>query len=199
MSHLIDLESKTQKVGINTQKVIEAVRMLLEAIGENPDREGLKKTPQRVARMYEEIFSGIGTDPEEKLSLFTSENHDEMIVVKDIPFYSMCEHHLLPFWGYVSISYIPGNNKVTGFSSLVRLVDAVSKKPQLQERMTTELADALVKKLDPRGVMVVIKARQLCISMQGVKKENCETITSAQRGYLRKQITRIEALNLFNG
>jgi len=183
---------------VDEEKVKKAVRMLLEAIGENPDRENLARTPERVARMYRDIFSGVGTDPIEELSLFTSENHDEMIVVKDIPFYSMCEHHLLPFWGHVSISYIPGNNKVTGFSSLVRLVDAVSKRPQVQERMTTELADALVQRLKPLGVMVVIKARQLCIAMQGVKKERTETITSAQRGYLRKQITRIEALNLIN-
>ena len=149
--------------------------------------------------MYRDIFSGVGEDPVETLSLFTSENHDEMIVIKDIPFYSMCEHHLLPFWGHVSIGYIPGNDKVTGFSSLVRLVETVAKRQQLQERMTTTLADVIEQKLKPLGVMVVIKARQLCIAMQGVKKENCETITSAQRGYLRKQITRIEALNLMSG
>ncbi len=186
-------------MAVDQDKILTAVRMLLEAIGEDPDREGLQRTPDRVARMYADIFSGVGIDPSEEVSLFTSENHDEMIVVKDIPFYSMCEHHLLPFWGHVSIAYIPGNNKVTGFSSLVRLVDAVAKRPQLQERMTTELADALVNRLKCSGVMVVIKARHLCISMQGVKRENTETITSAQRGYLRKQITRIEALELFNG
>ncbi len=183
-------------MAVDEEKIHRGVRLLLEAIGEDPNREGLRRTPERIARMYADIFSGVGADPEEKLSLFTSENHDEMIVVKDIPFYSMCEHHLLPFWGYVSISYIPGNDKVTGFSSIVRLVEAVAKRPQLQERMTTQLADILVQRLKPLGVMVVIKARQLCIAMQGVKKENCETITSAQRGYLRKQITRIEALNL---
>ncbi|MFH0764910.1 MAG: GTP cyclohydrolase I FolE [Calditrichota bacterium] len=184
---------------IDEEKVREAVRTMLIAIGENPEREGLRRTPDRVARMFTEIFSGIGIDPAEQLTLFTSENHDEMIVMRDIPFYSMCEHHLLPFWGHVSICYIPGNNKVTGFSSLVRLVDAFARRPQLQERMTTELADAIMARLQPLGVMVVIKARQLCIAMQGVKKENCETITSAQRGFLRKQITRIEALNLMSG
>jgi len=172
--------------------------MMLEAIGEDPDREGLRLTPDRVVRMFDEIYSGVGVDPIEEISLFNSDNQDEMIIVKDIPFYSMCEHHLLPFWGHVSISYIPGNNMVTGFSSLVRLVDTLSKRPQVQERMTTDLADILVAKLKPAGVMVVIKARQLCISMQGVKKENCTTVTSAQRGYLRKQITRIEALTLMN-
>jgi GTP cyclohydrolase IA len=186
-------------MAIDEEKIRKGVELLLEGIGEDPNREGLVLTPKRVARMYTDIFSGVGVAPEEKVSLYTSENNDEMIVVKDIPFYSMCEHHLLPFWGHVSISYIPGNNQVTGFSSLVRLVDIVAKRPQIQERMTTELADALVSRLQPLGVMVVIKARQLCIAMQGVKRENCETITSAQRGYLRKQITRLEALNLFNG
>ena len=171
---------------------------MLEAIGEDPDREGLRQTPERVVRMFDDIYSGVGVDPIEEISLFNSENQDEMIIVKDIPFYSMCEHHLLPFWGQVSISYIPGNNMVTGFSSLVRLVDSLSKRPQVQERMTTDLADILVEKLKPAGVMVVIKARQLCIAMQGVKKEDCTTVTSAQRGYLRKQITRIEALTLMN-
>ena len=184
-------------MAVDKQKILDGVKLILEGIGDDPDREGLKKTPDRVVRMYEEIFSGIDMDPEEKVSLYTSENHDEMIVVKDIPFHSMCEHHLLPFYGYVSISYIPGNNQVTGFSSLIKLVDAVARRPQIQERMTTMLADVLMNKLKPLGVMVVIKAHHLCISMQGVKRENCETITSAQRGYLRKQITRIEALHLF--
>jgi len=186
-------------VGIDEDKIRRGVQLLLEGIGENPEREGLRRTPDRVARMFADIFAGVGTEPAEKIQLFTSENHDEMIVVKDIPFYSMCEHHLLPFWGRVSIGYIPGNNQVTGFSSLVRLVEAVSKKPQLQERMTTELADALASRLKPLGIIVVIKARHLCIAMQGVKKEDTETVTSAQRGYLRKQITRLEAFSLING
>ena len=173
--------------------------MLLEGIGEDPQREGLRHTADRVVRMYREIFAGVGVEPAEKISLFTSENHDEMIIVKDIPFYSMCEHHLLPFWGHVSIGYIPGNNQVTGFSSLVRLVESVSHRPQVQERMTTDLADTLVEVLKPLGVIVVIKARHLCIAMQGVKKESTETITSAQRGYLRKQITRLEAFSLLSG
>ncbi len=184
---------------IDEEKIRQGVRLMLEGIGEDPDRDGLTRTPDRVVRMYRDIFAGVGVEAAEKISLFTSVNHDEMIIVKDIPFYSMCEHHLLPFWGHVSIGYIPGNNQVTGFSSLVRLVEAISKRPQLQERMTTELADALVQRLKPLGVIVVIKARHLCISMQGVKKEATETITSAQRGYLRKQITRIEAFSLING
>ncbi|MDP8240319.1 MAG: GTP cyclohydrolase I FolE [Candidatus Hatepunaea meridiana] len=183
---------------IDRKKIRQAIRLIIEGIGEDPQREGLAHTPDRVARMYEDIFSGVGTEPAEKLSLFTSENHDEMILMKDIPFYSMCEHHLLPFWGHVSIGYIPGNNQVTGFSSLVRLVEAFAKRPQVQERMTTELADILVSRLKPLGVIVIIKAKHLCISMQGVKKEVPEIVTSAQRGYLRKQITRLEAISLIN-
>lgn len=186
-------------MAIDEDKIKRGVRLLLEGIGENPDREGLARTPDRVARMFADIFSAVGVEASEKISLFTSENHDEMIVVKNIPFHSMCEHHLLPFWGKVAIGYIPGNNQVTGFSSLVRLVEAVAKRPQLQERMTTELADALVNRLKPLGVIVVIKARHMCIAMQGVKKEDTETVTSAQRGYLRKQITRLEAFSLING
>ncbi len=186
-------------MAFDDEKIKQGVRLILEGIGEQPDREGLLQTPNRVARMFREIFAGIGVEPAEKISLYTSPNHDEMILVKDVPFYSMCEHHLLPFMGHVSIGYIPGNNQVTGFSSLVRLVESIAARPQIQERMTTELADALVNRLKPLGVIVVIKARHLCISMQGVKREATETITSAQRGYLRKQITRIEAFNLMNG
>lgn len=186
-------------MSIDRDKIRKAVRLLLEAIGEDPDRDGLARTPDRVARMYDEIFAGVGVEPAEKVSLFTSVNHDEMIVIKDIPFYSMCEHHLLPFWGHVSIGYIPGNNQITGFSSLIRLVEAVAKRPQVQEQMTTDLADTLVKRLKPLGVIVIIKARHLCTEMQGVKKEKIETVTSAQRGYLRKQITRLEAFSLING
>jgi len=180
-------------------KIRQAVRLLLEGIGEDPDREGLQLTPDRVVRMYQEIFAGVGVEPSASVNLFTSQNDDEMILVKDIPFYSMCEHHLLPFWGHVSIGYIPGNSMVTGFSSLVRLVESVAARPQIQERMTTDLADVLVKKLKPLGVIVVIKARHLCVAMQGVKKEATETITSAQRGYLRKQATRMEAFSLMSG
>ena len=192
------MDRGVDEMPIDGEKIKQAVRLIIEAIGDDPKREGLARTPDRVARMYEEIFAGVGVEPSEKISLFTSENHDEMIVVKDIPFYSMCEHHLLPFWGKVSIGYIPGNNQITGLSSLVRLVEALAKRPQVQEKMTTDLADIIVNRLKPLGVIVIIKARHLCISMQGVKKEMTEVITSAQRGYLRKQITRLEALNLIN-
>jgi len=183
-------------MAIDEEKIRTGVRLILEGIGEDPAREGLTHTPDRVVRMYRDIFSGVGTEPAEKLNLFTSANDDEMILVKDIPFYSMCEHHLLPFWGHVSIGYIPGAGMVTGFSSLVRLVESVAARPQIQERMTTDLADILVARLKPKGVIVVIKARHLCVAMQGVKKEATETITSAQRGYLRNQTTRMEAFHL---
>jgi len=186
-------------MAFDEEKIRSGVRLLLEGIGEDPEREGLVHTPDRVVRMYREIFSGIGTEPSEKLNLFTSINDDEMILVKDVPFYSMCEHHLLPFWGHVSIGYIPSNNKVTGFSSLVRLVESIAARPQIQERMTTDLADTIVATLKPLGVIVVIKARHLCVAMQGVKKEATETITSAQRGYLRKSATRLEAFSLLHG
>jgi len=186
-------------MAIDAEKIRIGVRMLLEGIGEDPDREGLQLTPDRVVRMYQEIFAGVGVEPSASVNLFASKNNDEMILVKDIPFYSMCEHHLLPFWGHVSIGYIPGDSMVTGFSSLVRLVESVAARPQIQERMTTDLADVLVKKLKPLGVIVVIKARHLCVAMQGVKKEATETITSAQRGYLRKQATRMEAFSLMGG
>ena len=186
-------------MSFDDEKIREGVRLILEGIGEDPAREGLLHTPERVIRMYREIFAGVGTEPSEKLNLFTSTNEDEMILVKDVPFYSMCEHHLLPFWGHVSIGYIPGNNQVTGFSSMVRLIESVAARPQIQERMTTDLADTLVKHLKPLGVIVVIKARHLCVAMQGVKKEDTQTITSAQRGYLRNQTTRLEAFSLLGG
>jgi GTP cyclohydrolase I len=173
-----------------------AVKQLLLAIGDDPERPGLKETPARVAKMYRDIFSGVGISPEEELKVYAIENQDEMILVKDIPFYSMCEHHLLPFWGTVSIAYIPNNNLITGFSSLIRVVENFAHRPQVQERMATEIADFLMKKLKPLGVIVVIEARHLCIAMQGVRKEASHTISSAMRGVMRKTATRMEALSL---
>jgi len=175
-----------------------AVRQLLLAIGEDPDRQGLKNTPARLAKMYQDIFSGIGVDPEVDFKLYRLENQDEMILMKDIPFYSMCEHHLLPFWGTVNIAYIPLNNLVTGFSNLVKVVENFAHRPQVQEQMTTDIADFLMKILKPMGVIVIIEAQHMCICMQGVKKEGAKTITSAMRGAFRKTVTRLEALNLFN-
>ena len=172
--------------------------MLLEAIGEDPERAGLRETPQRVADMFEEIFSGIGKDPEAELKLFPAVHH-EMIIHRDIPFYSMCEHHLLPFWGFASIAYIPKDSMVTGFSSLARIVRVSSQRPQLQETMTTDLADAIMKKLKPMGVFVVIRAQHLCLMMRGEKVHGSWTVTSAVRGVMASQATRLEALHLMDG
>ena len=180
-------------------KAIEgAVRTILTAIGEDPDRQGLLDTPARVAQMYSEVFSGVGKSPQEHFKTYDIDNQDEMILVKDIPFYSMCEHHLLPFWGNVSIAYIPGNNRVTGFSNLIKVVDNYAHRPQLQERMATDIADFLVEELHPLGVLVVIEANHMCISMRGLKKEKTKTVTSAMRGMMRKTATRMEAFSLLS-
>lgn len=180
-------------------KIEQAVRDLLVAIGENPDRPGLKGTPHRVAEMYAEIFAGIGTEPADKLSLYPAENTTEMIIHRDIPFYSMCEHHLLPFWGFVSIAYIPKDSQVTGFSSLARVVRVLSQRPQLQESMTTAIADSLMERLQPMGAFVVIRAQHMCLTMRGEKIHGSWTVTSAVRGALSRQATRMEALLLMDG
>lgn len=176
-----------------------AVRELLIAIGENPDRSGLAGTPHRVAEMFSEIFSGVGAAPQEQLSLYPAENATEMIIHRDIPFYSMCEHHLLPFWGFASIAYIPKDSQVTGFSSLARVVRVLSQRPQLQESMTTAIADTLMDKLQPMGAFVVIRAQHMCLTMRGEKVHGSWTVTSAVRGALSKQATRMEALLLMDG
>jgi len=182
---------------MDKKKIEKAVRSILKAIGENPDRKDLKDTPRRVAEMYEEIFFGISKKPEKELEVLLSKEHDEIILVKDIPFYSMCEHHLIPFIGKAHVAYIPDGNRVTGLSKLVRVVDIFSKRPQIQERLTTEIADIIMKKLKPKGVLVVIEAEHLCISMRGVKKPGAITVTSAVRGVFKKnQKTRSEALAL---
>ncbi len=167
---------------VDHEKIEQAVRMILEAIGENPDREGLIDTPQRVARMYQEIFSGLHSDPAEELSARFHVDHDELVLVKDITFYSACEHHLLPFYGLAHVAYLPANGTVTGLSKLARLVDHVAKQPQIQERMTNTIADALHSTLNPQGVMVVIEAEHLCMTMRGVKKPGSKTVTIASRG-----------------
>ena len=178
-------------------KIKKAVKMILEAIGENPNREDLKKTPERVADMYAEIFNGISKDPARELEVLLAEKHDEMVLLKDIPLYSVCEHHLLPFTGRAHIAYIPKNNKVTGLSKIARVVDILSKRLQVQERLTTEIAEILMKKLKPMGVMVKIEAEHLCMSMRGVKKPGVSTITSAVRGVFKENPkTRAETLAL---
>lgn len=184
---------------MDIEKIKQGVRLILEGIGEDVNREGLRDTPERVARMYAELFSGIGKDPLEKVTAKTfTEAHDELIIVKDIPFYSMCEHHLLPFYGKAHLAYIPGKEgKIIGLSKLVRVVDLSSRKPSLQERLNNEIADALERLLAPLGILVIIEAEHLCMSMRGVNKPGHLTVTSAVRGIFKKsQKTREEALSL---
>jgi len=182
---------------IDRPKVEQAVRLFLEAIGEDPDREGLRETPARVASMCQEIFYGLWEDPQVHLQIVISEEHDEMILVKDIPFYAICEHHLLPFFGKAHVAYIPRHNKLTGLSKLARVVAGFSTRPQIQERLTTQIADTINTKLNPMGVLVVIEAEHMCMTMRGVKKPGSKTITSAVRGVFRKNtVTRTEALAL---
>ncbi|WP_343601866.1 GTP cyclohydrolase I FolE [Mycobacterium sp.] len=175
-----------------------AVRELLYAIGEDPDRHGLADTPARVARAYREVFSGLYTDPDSVLDTTFDEQHDELVLVKGIPMYSTCEHHLVAFHGLAHVGYIPGHDgRVTGLSKIARLVDLYAKRPQVQERLTAQIADALTRKLDPRGVIVVIEAEHLCMSMRGVRKPGAVTTTSAVRGLFKtSQASRAEALEL---
>jgi GTP cyclohydrolase I len=182
---------------VDLARVEAAVREYLLAIGEDPDREGLLDTPGRVARAANELYSGMREDPAEILSRVFHIDHDEMIIVRDIELYSTCEHHLLPFHGVAHIGYIPApDGRVTGLSKLARLVDAIAKRPQVQERITTQIADALVEHLEARGVIVVIEAEHLCMSMRGVHKPGSRTITSAVRGQLVNPATRAEAMSL---
>lgn len=183
---------------VDHDKIVRGVRLLLEGIGEDLKRPGLLDTPERVATMYEEVLAGVRRSPEEELKLYPAKNQHEMIIHRDIPFYSMCEHHLLPFWGFASIAYIPKESLVTGFSSLARIVRILSQRPQLQETMTTEIADTLMKKLKPMGVFVVIRAQHLCLMMRGEKVHGSWTVTSAVRGVMSSQPTRLEALNLMD-
>ncbi len=174
-----------------------AVRDLLVAIGEDPDREGLRATPERVARAYRELFAGMWQEPEEVLTTTFDLGHDEMVLVKDIEVRSMCEHHLLPFSGVAHVGYIPsGDGRITGLSKLARLVDVFARRPQVQERLTTQVADSLMRILEPRGVIVVFECEHLCMTMRGVRKPRSKTVTSAVRGQLRDPATRAEAMSL---
>lgn len=171
--------------------------MILEGIGEDPNREGLLDTPKRVAKMYEEIFIGLRENPAEHLSTIFGENHEELVLVKDISFYSTCEHHLVPFFGKIHIGYIPTNGRVTGLSKLARAVDTITKRPQLQERITSELADSILDILKPHGVIVVVEAEHMCMTMRGVKKPGSLTVTSAVRGVFQEDFSaRNEVLSL---
>ena len=176
-----------------------AVRLLLEGVGEDPQRDGLKKTPERVAKMCGQILGGIGKDTSHQIKVFECEKFDEIVLLKDISFYSLCEHHLLPFSGKIHIAYIPKNNRITGLSDIIRVVEIFSQRLQIQERLTTELADFLTERLKPRGVLVQIEAEHLCMSMQGVEKPGVVVKTEAVRGNFRSdERTRAEALNLLS-
>ncbi|MEZ5117900.1 MAG: GTP cyclohydrolase I FolE [Candidatus Nanopelagicales bacterium] len=177
-----------------------AVRELLHAIGEDPDREGLRDTPARVARAYAEIFSGLRMSAEDVLTTTFDIGHDEMVLVKDIEVYSTCEHHLVPFHGVAHVGYIPNESgRITGLSKLARLVEVYARRPQVQERLTTQVADSLMEILEPRGAIVVIECEHLCMSMRGIRKPGAKTVTSAVRGQLRDPATRAEAMSLILG
>ncbi len=177
-----------------------AVRELLAAIGEDPDREGLRETPRRVANMYEEIFAGLTEDPTQHLKIFNESHSEDLVTVRDIPLYSMCEHHLLPFTGVAHIAYIPRDGRVLGLSKLARIVNCFARRPQLQERLTEQVADFLERELNPRGVAVIIEAEHLCMTMRGVRAAGARTQTSALRGIMKSDArTRAETLSLLTG
>jgi GTP cyclohydrolase I len=189
--------AEPRKTAVDLEKIEAGVRQILEGIGEDPDRPGLQGTPRRVALMYEEICAGLHNDPREFLHVIPAETHDEMVIVKDIPLHSICEHHLLPFIGVAHIAYIPRDGRIVGLSKLARVADMMAKKPQIQERLTTEIADLLYQELRATGVMVVIEAEHMCMEMRGVKKPGSKTITSALRGgFLKDPRTRSEAMAL---
>jgi len=186
--------SKLSKV--NLEKIEEAVKMILEAVGEDVDREGLLDTPKRVSKMYAEMFSGIDEDPREFFSTVFHENHDELVLVKDIPFYSMCEHHLVPFYGKAHVAYLPQGGRVAGLSKLGRCVESVARKPQLQERITSTVADTIMEMLEPFGVYVVVEAEHMCMTMRGLKKPGSKTVTSVARGvYAEDEVLRREVIS----
>lgn len=178
------------------KKITKGVKLILEGIGEDLSREGLVRTPERMVEYFEEVLAGYESDPAAELRKYTTSNKDEMIILKDISFYSLCEHHLLPFFGKVHIVYIPQNDKVAGFSNMVNVVDILSHRLQVQERMTTEIADAMLRAIKPKGVMIVVEAEHLCLTMRGKKKPGSKIVTSAVRGLLRKEATKLEALSL---
>jgi len=188
-------------VSVDTARIERAVIEILAAIGEDPNRDGLLKTPHRVAKMYDELFAGLAENPANHLEVTFEANHDEMVMVRDIPFASLCEHHMIPFMGRAHVAYIPGEDgRITGLSKLARLVDGFAKRLQVQERMTTEIADAIEAALGPRGVLVVVEAEHLCMSMRGVKKSGTTTITSSVRGLFRTDTaTRFEAMQFVRG
>ncbi|WP_142826460.1 GTP cyclohydrolase I FolE [Planococcus soli] len=191
------IDVKAQKVDLD--KIEQAVSMILEAVGEDVNREGLKDTPKRVAKMYAEVFSGLKEDPKEYFKTVFHEGHEELVLVKDIPFYSMCEHHLVPFFGKAHIAYIPRDGIVTGLSKLARAVETVAKRPQLQERITSTIADSLMETLNPHGVYVMIEAEHMCMTMRGIKKPGSKTVTAVSRGVFETDdIKRSEVITYIN-
>jgi GTP cyclohydrolase I len=197
MTDPVTLDGEGQIGEFDEKRAENAVRELLIAVGEDPDREGLKETPARVARAYREIFAGLWQEPEDVLTTTFDLGHDEMVLVKDIEVFSTCEHHLVPFRGVAHVGYIPATNgKITGLSKLARLVDVYARRPQVQERLTTQIADSLMEILEPRGVIVVVECEHMCMSMRGIRKPGAKTLTSAVRGQLRDVATRNEAMSL---
>lgn len=185
---------------MDLKKIEKAVKMILEGVGEDPERPGLKQTPQRVAHLFAEILGGVSEDPKEHLRIIQEERHDEMVLIKNIPLYSMCEHHLLPFAGRAHVAYIPKGGRIVGLSKIARVVDILSRRLQVQERLTKQIADLIDEHLKPLGVMVVIEAEHMCMSMRGIKKPRSVTVTSAVRGSFRNNpATRAEALTLIHG
>ncbi|GAA0491859.1 GTP cyclohydrolase I FolE [Streptomyces stramineus] len=197
MTDPVTLDAEDSIGAFDEKRAESAVRELLLAVGEDPDREGLRETPARVARAYKEIFAGLWQEPESVLTTTFDLGHDEMVLVKDIEVYSTCEHHLVPFHGVAHVGYIPSTSgKITGLSKLARLVDVYARRPQVQERLTTQIADSLMEILEPRGVVVVIECEHMCMSMRGIRKPGAKTLTSAVRGQLRDPATRAEAMSL---
>ncbi|WP_306188639.1 MULTISPECIES: GTP cyclohydrolase I FolE [unclassified Streptomyces] len=197
MTDPVTLDGESTIGEFDEKRAENAVRELLIAVGEDPDREGLRDTPARVARAYKEIFAGLWQQPEDVLTTTFDLGHDEMVLVKDIEVYSTCEHHLVPFRGVAHVGYIPSTSgKITGLSKLARLVDVYARRPQVQERLTTQIADSLMEILEPRGVIVVVECEHMCMSMRGIRKPGAKTITSAVRGQLRDAATRNEAMSL---
>ncbi|MBF6046527.1 GTP cyclohydrolase I FolE [Streptomyces sp. NRRL B-1677] len=197
MTDPVTLDAERSVGAFDEKRAENAVRELLLAVGEDPDREGLRETPARVARAYKEIFAGLWQEPEDVLTTTFDLGHDEMVLVRDIEVYSTCEHHLVPFHGVAHVGYIPSTSgKITGLSKLARLVDVYARRPQVQERLTTQIADSLMEILEPRGVVVVIECEHMCMSMRGIRKPGAKTLTSAVRGQLRDPATRAEAMSL---
>ena len=194
--HLLP-EPEPERASVDKPRIERAVREIIEAIGEDPERDGLVRTPRRIAEMYEELFAGLHDDPARHLTVMFEADHDEMVMVRDIPLASLCEHHLIPFYGRAHVAYIPGaDGRITGLSKLARLVDGFAHRPQVQERLTTQIADALVRALEPSGVFVVVEAEHLCMSMRGVRKPGSITVTSAVRGLFKDNpATRAEAMS----